>query len=84
MTLQLDIPDSVVQALRLPAAEQAQRLKTELAVSLYAQGILSFGKARELAELSAYEFGRLLGQRKIPRHYIADDLKDDLAYARRQ
>ena len=82
MSLQLDIPDSVSQALRLPRAEQQQRLTTELALSLYAQSILSFGKARELASLSKYEFGALLGQRGIPRHYDPDDLQDDLAYAR--
>ena len=82
MSLQLDIPDSVTQALRLPMSEQRQRLTLELAASLYAQGILSFGKARELTGLSKYEFGLLLGQRHIPRHYERDDLQDDLAYAR--
>ena len=84
MSLQLEIPDSVTQALRLPRAEQQQRLTTELALSLYAQSILSFGKAREMAHLSKYEFGLLLGQRHIPRHYEADDLQDDLTYARNQ
>ena len=84
MSLQLDIPDSVSQALRLPRAEQQQRLTTELALSLYAQSILSFGKAREMARLSKHEFGSLLGQRSIPRHYESDDLQDDIAYARGQ
>ena len=84
MSLQLDIPDSISQALRLPRAEQQQRLTTELALSLYAQSILSFGKAREMARLSKHEFGVLLGQRGIPRHYESDDLQDDVAYARRQ
>jgi len=55
----------------------------ELAVALYARGILSFGKARELCGLSKYEFGLLLGHRGIPRHYAADDLRDDVTYARR-
>jgi predicted HTH domain antitoxin len=81
MTLQLEIPDSVSQALRLPQAEQSLRLKTELALSLYAQGILSFGKARELSGLGKLEFGLLLGQRNIPRQYEASDLQDDLTYA---
>jgi predicted HTH domain antitoxin len=84
MSIQLDIPDSVTGALRLPQAEQRQRLMIELALSLYTQGILSFGKARDLTGLSKYEFGALLGQRHIPRHYEQDDLQDDLTYARRQ
>lgn len=84
MSIQLEIPDSVVQAMRLPTAERQQHLLLELAVSLYAQGILSFGKARELAGLSKYEFGQILGQRAIPRHYSEEDLQDDVTYARRQ
>jgi predicted HTH domain antitoxin len=83
MGIQLDIPDSISRALRLPSGEQEQRLMTELAVSLYSQGILSFGKARELAGMSHYEFGLLLGKREIPRHYTEDDLRDDIAYADR-
>jgi len=83
MSIQLHIPDSVAQAMRLPPAERQMQLLTELAVALYARGILSLGKARELCGLSKYEFGLLLGKRGIPRHYTADDLHDDLTYARR-
>jgi predicted HTH domain antitoxin len=81
MDIQITIPGSISEAMRLPAGEQQQRLKVELALSLYAQEILSFGKARELAGLSKYEFGVLLGRRQIPRHYSTDDLEDDLIYA---
>ena len=52
MSIYLEIPDTVAQAMRLPDSERKQRLMTELAVSLYAQRILSFGKARQLAEMS--------------------------------
>jgi predicted HTH domain antitoxin len=82
MGIQLKITDSVAEALRLPPGERQQRLATELALSLYSQGILSFGKARELAGLSKRDFGLLLGQRQIPRHYDSDDLQDDISYAR--
>lgn len=81
MSILLEIPDSVVRAIRLPPAEHRRQLKAELAVSLYAQGILSFGKARELAGISRAEFGLLLGRRSIARHYDKQDLQDDLAYA---
>ena len=83
MSIQLQIPDSIAQAIRLPPREQQQQLMIELAIALYARGILSFGKARELCGLSKYEFGLLLGQRGIPRHFSADDLRDDIKYARR-
>ncbi|MEW6364054.1 MAG: UPF0175 family protein [Acidobacteriota bacterium] len=84
MSMQLEIPDEVAQAIRLPPGEQRQRLTVELALSLYAQGILSFGKAQVLSGLKRYEFGRLLGQRMIPRHYDREDVEDDVAYARGQ
>ena len=80
MTILLEIPDSVVRAMRLPPGEQRRQLKVELALSLYAQGILSFGKARELADMTKLEFGLLLGNRNIPRHYEQDDLQEDLTY----
>jgi predicted HTH domain antitoxin len=81
MGLKLEIPDSVIQAIRLPEKRMRGDLLIELALSLYAQGILSFGKARELAAMSKYEFGLLLGRRDISRHYGEEELGDDLAYA---
>jgi predicted HTH domain antitoxin len=81
MTILLEIPDSVARAIRLPKKEQQRQLKVELAVSLYAQGLLSFGKACELAETTKVEFGLLLGRRNIPRQYDEQDLQDDIAYA---
>lgn len=81
MTILLEIPDSVARAIRLPKKEQQKQLKTELALSLYAQGLLSFGKACELAEMTKVEFGLLLGKRNIPRQYDEQDLQDDIAYA---
>jgi len=82
MSVQLHIPDTIAQAIRLPEERIVQELLVELAIALYAQGLLSFGKARELAGLGKYEFGRLLGERGVPRHYSREDLEDDLAYAR--
>ena len=81
MTIVLEIPDSVARAIRLPKKEQQRQLKTELALSLYAQGLLSFGKACELADMPKVEFGLLLGKRNIPRQYDEKDLEDDIAYA---
>lgn len=82
MSLQLSIPDSVLQAIRLPEKRIEQELLYELAIALYTQELLSFGKARELAQMGKYEFGQLLAQRGIQRHYGAEELEDDLNYAR--
>jgi predicted HTH domain antitoxin len=84
VTFHLDIPESVASSLRLPVPEIETRLRTELALGLYAQGILPFGKACELAESSRYAFADLVTSRNIPRHYTESDLTLDLEYARGQ
>jgi predicted HTH domain antitoxin len=81
MFLQLDIPDSVANSLRLPATEAEPRLRAELALALYTQSILPFGKASELAGASRHKFAELLCERDLPRHYSEDDLAQDLEYA---
>ncbi len=67
--MQISIPDSVLQSIRLPEKRLESELLKELALSLYQQELLSFGKARELAKLEHYEFSQLLGERGIDRHY---------------
>ncbi len=81
MTFHLDIPESVASSLRLLTPEIEPRLRSELAIGRYSQGILPFGKACELAGVSRYAFADLLLRRKIRRHYAEDDLTLDLGYA---
>lgn len=75
MTTPLEIPDDILDSARLTVPE----LKIELAITLYAQGRLSIGKARELAGLSLWQFRQLLASRQIPPHYEREDLMDDIA-----
>ena len=77
----LNIPDSIIQGLRIPEGEIAQRLRIELAIALYGQGALSLGKAAELAEMSRMLFGELVGQRGVSRHYGDEELAQDVRYA---
>ena len=81
-SLNLEIPADVVDALRLPELERMQRLRLELAVSLYAQGILGLGKAAHLADLSRSELNRVLAQRQVPMHYGPEELTEDLQHGR--
>jgi predicted HTH domain antitoxin len=77
----IEIDDDVYEALQLPEGERSPAMKRELAVSLYARDVLSFGKARALAGLSKREFQALLGDREISRHYGERELAEDLEYA---
>ena len=74
----LEIPAELKQALRVPPEEQLARLRRELAVRLYQKDLLSFGKARELAGMSKWEFHFLLGEEGIVRRYDAEELEEDL------
>ena len=76
-------PSSMILLCRLFAFLRSgypQELLIELAISTYAQGILSFGKARELAGMGKYEFSQLLGKRDVTRHYSCEELEDDVTY----
>lgn len=74
----LEVPQDILDTARLTVDE----LKVEMAVYLYAQGRLSIGKARELAEMTLWEFRQLLASRRIPPHYDVADLDEDVATLR--
>ena len=74
----LNIQKDVIQAIKLPASEAPRRLRRELAIRLYEKGLLSFGKARELSEMSRWEFHDLLGEEGILRRYDVEELEEDL------
>ncbi|NJL91668.1 MAG: UPF0175 family protein [Coleofasciculaceae cyanobacterium SM2_1_6] len=74
----LEISEQVTEGLRIPPDERLNRVRIELAIRLYQKSILSFGKARELAQLSKWEFHEILGQENIERHYDLEELEADL------
>ena len=78
MSVVLKIPKEIARSMKLPEKELPQRLKIELAVRLYQVGVLTFGKARELAGMSKWEFQFLLGQEGVLRRYDVEDLEKDL------
>ena len=77
-TISVQVPRDILHAARLTVDE----LKQELALALFQQGRVSFGKAREMAGMSVWDFQLRLGARKIPIHYDLDDYEDDLAALR--
>ena len=71
----LKIPQDILDSSRLTLND----FRIEMALALYASRRLSVGKARELAEMSLWEFRQLLASRRIAPHYDPDDLDDDIA-----
>lgn len=84
MPLTLQIPPEVAEALRFPPDAVDAELRKELALALYQREALPLGKARQLAGMTRWAFEEILGERRIPRHYTAADLEEDLGHARRQ
>ncbi len=78
MQITVEIPDSLTQAIKLPEEEIAARLHVELAIRLYRKKLLNFGKARDLAKMTYWDFYELLGKEGIERDYNVDDLNEDL------
>ena len=74
---------SVSHELELATHMSAQEIRRELAVHLYAQGKLSAGKARELAEMDVAAFQCLLGSREVHVNYGLNDFQEDLTTIQR-
>ncbi len=74
----IEVPQDILDSARLTVPE----LKIEMAVYLYSQGRLSIGKARELANMSLWEFRQLLASRRISPHYDETDLQEDVSTLR--
>jgi predicted HTH domain antitoxin len=76
--ISIEIPRDIIHATRMTP----QELRRELAVYLFQQGKLSFGKAREMAEMTVWTFQQLLGSRGILIHYNIEDYDEDLSSLR--
>ena len=70
----IDIPREVLHATRM----SPQELKRELAIHLFQRDKLSFGKAREMAGMTVWEFQQFLGSRGISVHYDVAEYEEDL------
>lgn len=74
----LTLPEKVIKALGLEEQEIASTLKKELAVYFFQRNLLSFGQARQLSELSIWDFLDILRERKVPLHYGIPEYEEDL------
>ena len=74
----LDVPDEVLLTLKFPGTDLESGLKTELAIHLYREGLLTEANACRLAGIPRLAFDALLCQLKIPIHGDVADLNRDL------
>lgn len=81
--IHLEIPSKTLASIKMPRESIKEELLIELAAALYKKGALSFGKARQLAEMDRWEFSLELKKRKIPRHYGVKELEEDIEFAKK-
>lgn len=72
--MSVTIPDDVLQAARMSAAELLQ----EVAVMLFQREKITLGQASHLARMSQLQFQHLLASRHIPLHYDVAEFEEDL------
>ena len=72
--MSLVIPDEILQATRMSAAE----LRQEIAMLLFHKDKLTLGQASRLAGMSQWQFQHLLASRHLPVHYDVAEFEEDL------
>lgn len=77
--MSITIPDEILTSTGLTEAE----IRRELAVALFQVERLTLAQAAKLAHQTQLEFQKVLASRRIPIHYGAEELSDDLQTLRR-
>jgi predicted HTH domain antitoxin len=78
-TISFDFAPSAFSALRLAPQEFAREMRVAAAVQWYAQGVVSQGKAAELAGLTRADFLDELYQRRVPACQVtSEELADEI------
>jgi predicted HTH domain antitoxin len=79
-TIEVMLPEDVFSALRKDPQEVARDVRVAATVEWYAEGLVSQGKAAELAGLRRVEFLDELAKRKVPViQMTVEELKAELA-----
>ncbi len=75
----VEVPDSAFSALRRSPKEFAREMRIAAAIQWYHQGLVSQGKAAEIAGLSRADFLDALFRAQVPACQVtAEELKEEL------
>jgi len=76
--VELEFPLHTLTAAHLSSKNLQSELKKIIALHLFETGVLSLGKACELAGISRWEFFELNKTAQLPMHYSAEDFESDM------
>jgi len=75
--VQLKIPASLLNA-GFRQKELESEFMQRLALSYYADGILTFGQAARMVDMTLWEFADLIARKKVFCNYELDDLENEI------
>ncbi|MBI5253907.1 MAG: UPF0175 family protein [Euryarchaeota archaeon] len=77
-TVSVNLPRELIRILKIREKDFSRAVLESIAVELYREGLISLGKAAEIARISKWEMFELLASKKIPLQYYPEDLKRDI------
>lgn len=77
-TISIDFPKDLINIFKVREKDLPSYVRKSLAVELYRDGLISIGKAAEIAGISIWEMLEALAIKKIPIQYYPEDLKEDI------
>lgn len=77
-TVSVDLPRDLINIFKIREKDFPNVVRETLSAELYREGLVSIGKAAEIAGVSIWEMQEILAKRKIPIHYYPEDLKNDI------
>ena len=78
VTVRMDLPKDILLAADISEANAPADIRKHLALYMFKERILSFGKAAELSGVDKLNFMELAGSKGISLNYDEDDYNNDL------
>lgn len=79
----IEVPEELTYLLKTRDKDLPKKVRELLAVELYREGVISLGKAAEIAGVSKWEMFEILAAKKIPLQYYPEDLEEDVKTLKR-
>jgi predicted HTH domain antitoxin len=77
-TVSIDFPRDLINIFKIREKEFPHKVRATLSVELYREGLVSIGKAAEIAKVSIWEMQEILAEKKVPLNYYSEDLETDI------
>ena len=78
VTITMDVPRDILLAADIPPTNAQAGIRKHLALHMFKERILSFGKAAELSGMDKMAFMELAGSNRISLNYDVDAYYEDL------